>query len=101
MKLLDFKIGDIIVITTVMRAGTARRCAQVTDLDYNGLGLVQHGPTSYGDLLDSGYGSWDPTQVGAKRYGKQHVEVVGHRKIRGPGAHVSPRPGNTAYDLMC
>ena len=101
MTLSDFKIGDILVITTVMRAGTERRCAQVTDLNYNGLGLVQCGPCKYEDLLDSGYSSWDPADIGLKRWGKQKVEIVAHRTIRSPGRASYPRPGDTAYDLMC
>ncbi len=101
MKLSDFKIGDILVITTRMRAGTETRCAQVSDLNYNGLGLVQHCPCRYKRLLDCGYGSWDPADVGAKQWGKQRVEIVGNKPVPGLAYFCGPRPGDTAYDLMC
>lgn len=101
MKLEDFKIGDIIITTTRMRPGLERRCAQVTDLNYNNLGLVQISPCKHEGLLDSGYSSFDPADVGSKHFGKQSIEFVGHRKIRGPGSSWQPQPGNPSYDLMC
>lgn len=82
MKLEDFKLGDVLIITTKMRHGTERRCAVVSDLNYNGLGLVQHQPCRFAGLLHSGYGSWDPADVGSKPFGKQKVEIVGSAKGR-------------------
>lgn len=101
MELEDFKIGDIIVITSKMRYGTQQRCAQVTNLNYNNLGLVQLGPCKYKGFTPHGYGSFNPADVGSKQFGKQKIEFVGRVKIRSIASFHGPYPGNPGYDLMC
>ena len=101
----DFKVGDILLITCrYMSLETVEetRVAVVHHVNYNGNGLVGYGPPrhSHGKTLSCGQGSFDPKKVGSKPFGfAVAVEKTGRRELA--FQPFTPRPGNTAYDLMC
>lgn len=101
MKLEDFKVGDLLVITGLHD----ERAAVVIAIDFQGNGLVTYAGEYREDLMPSGTGVFCPEQFDAEgnglgRFCPRRVRVVGHREVWREG-HWYPRPGDRGYDLMC
>ena len=98
-KLEDYKAGDIILLVTRMRVGYETRCARITAVNYNNLGIVTYSGENRGSILSSGQGAFTPNQIGSKEFGLQEVKIIGHRSPT--TSRWTPAPGNRAYDLCC
>mgnify|MGYP006373836905 CR=1 FL=1 len=97
--LSDFKPGDLVVLTTLMRAGEEKRAARITSVDYLDRGYVLYeGWSRIEGVQPTGQGSFYPDLIGGSIYGLQKVEVVGHY-VEAP--YRGPTPGDHAYDLLC
>ena len=100
LHLSDFSVGDVVEFTQRLRHnGAVReelRYAEVTAVNYNGLGLVTFTGHYADGKLPSGSGAFDPERVGAHPFGFYcAVRKVGRIA---PWRPFSPRPGDSAYD---
>jgi len=100
MTINDFRVGDLLVLTSRSKQGEERRAAVVTAVDYNGNGRVTYaGDFRDGGLLPSGQGAFNPAFVGRFRFGfSVAVEVVGHRRPQRAADH-GWMVGHPGYDL--
>lgn len=104
LTLADFKVGDILEMTSRSLEGEEIRMAEVTAVNYNNRGEVtycgHYGAYAQGRLA-TGSGAFRPEDIGTKPFGF-HVEVkkVGHipssnSTLRGNGW----MKGHPGYDL--
>lgn len=101
MKLDDFTRGDVLIVTSRSRAGEERRGAVVTAVNFEGNGYVTIVGHDVQGLMPTGSGAFKPEQVGTTPYGLTvAVEKVGFVPPR-DHHYWYPKPGDTAYDLMC
>jgi hypothetical protein len=94
----QYKIGDIVLLHTKYRHETEVRAAQIRSIRN---GLFGFTGTFQTDFHPSGQGAFTIEQIGAKPFGLQRVEFLCKGALPNLYATCSPRPGDTAYDLMC
>lgn len=101
-KLNNYKVGDLLLITSKMKCGKETRAARVVHINYNGNGLVGYtGTFEIDGYIPTGQGAFNPEEIGTKKFSFHNkVEVVGHIKQSFYAAWY-PKPGDLAYDLMC
>ena len=102
MKIQDFNIGDILLVTSKTRNGYETRIAQVSEINFRNNGLITYQGyyNSQKDFLQTGQGAFDPEKIGKKPFGTISICVIDSIP---PSrySHWSPRPGDRGYDLMC
>lgn len=74
-SLADYKVGDLLLMTTRMRLSTEIRGAEVTAVNFNNLGGVTYiGANVPSAHLPTGSGWFKPEEIGTKPYGLVKVE---------------------------
>ena len=81
-KLNDYKVGDILLITSKMKSGEETRAARVTAINYNNNGHVTYtGTFRVEGYIPTGQGGFKPEEIGTKKFGFHHkVVVIGYEK---------------------
>lgn len=87
----DYKVGDILNITTKDQKGEQTHRVVVFCMNYNGNGYVTFSGTTMGQ------GAFKPEGIGKDQYGYMKVEKIGWER---PWIPFTPRQGDPAYDLM-
>ena len=100
MKINDYNIGDVLLITHKTKNGYDTRMGQVSCINYNGNGLVTYESRYSSDFLSSGSSAFNPEVIGKKPFGVVSICVINNIPSSSYN-HQGPRPGDRGYDLMC
>lgn len=101
MKINDFKVGDVLLVTTKMKNGYETRSAQVFCINYKNNGLVTFTGINLHGFESTGSSAFDPQKIGKSLFGIKEICVVDHKNPIWHEFFQGPKPGDRGYDLMC
>ena len=93
MKIEDFKVREVLILTKRHLSGIKKYTVTVEAINHNSNGMVTYSGEK------SGQGAFFPENIGTTLFGLKAVEKTG--KFSPAFKGFSPRPGDTGHDLMC